>query len=67
MNESFVVTAIKTFFPNSPLAMFYILLSLVAGWMYKQFRTYLINNQKSTTGKKWGNAEIGKRMKYKYF
>jgi hypothetical protein len=49
MNESFVVTTIKTFFPNSPLAMFYILLSLVAIWMYKQFRTYLIENQKSTT------------------
>lgn len=49
MNESFVVTAIKTLLPNSQLAMFYTLLSLVAIWLYKQFRTYLIENQKNTT------------------
>ncbi|MEK3674580.1 hypothetical protein [Paenibacillus sp. FSL R10-2771] len=51
MNESFLVSAIKAFFQNSPLAMFYIVLSLVAIWMYKQFRAYLIENQKSTIGK----------------
>lgn len=31
--------------------MFYILISLVSIWMYKQFRAYLIENQKSTIGK----------------
>ncbi|MEK3761304.1 hypothetical protein MKZ07_23110 [Paenibacillus sp. FSL P4-0338] len=51
MSESFLVSAIKAFFPNSPLAMFYILISLVSIWMYKQFRAYLIENQKSTIGK----------------
>jgi len=49
MSESFVVTVIKTLFPNSQLAMFYILLSLVAIWLYKQFRTFLIESHKNNT------------------
>ncbi len=49
MSENFAVTVIKTFFPNSELAMFYILLTLLSIWLYKQFRTYLIENLKNTT------------------
>jgi hypothetical protein len=49
MSENFAVTVINTFLPHSELAMFYILLTLFSIWLYKQFRTYLIENIKNTT------------------
>ncbi|MCF7753166.1 hypothetical protein KQ941_01835 [Paenibacillus xylanexedens] len=51
MSENLVITVINTLFSNSPSTIFYILIALLAFWLYKQFRTYLIDNQKSNATK----------------
>ncbi|WP_442602367.1 hypothetical protein [Paenibacillus sp. KN14-4R] len=49
MND--IISLIKSLFPDTLTATIYILLSLAFVWLYKQFRTYIVEYQKNTITK----------------